>query len=295
MKKHTFMFNFSVKKILKSVLLMALVLMISLALFTGCNQSLENKNITLATTTSVNDSGLLDYLKLELEKDTGLIVKVVAQGTGQAIKTGESGDADVLFIHDKLSEEKFVSDGHGIKRIELMYNYFVVVGPKDDPAGITKESDEKIDAAKAFKLIKDSKSLFISRGDNSGTNKKELSIWKSLKETPSGDWYISAGKGMGAVLSMADEKEAYTLTDKATYMSMKDKLDLQIVVDVAEDLLNQYTVIEVNPEKHEGINKQGADKFEEWITSKKALEMINKYGKDRYGESLFTVNYKTTE
>lgn len=295
MKKHTFMLYLSVKKFFTSALLTALVLMTILALFTGCKQSLENKNITLATTTSVNDSGLLDYLKPELEKDTGLSVKIVAQGTGQAIKTGESGDADVLFIHDKKSEEKFVWDGHGIKRIELMYNYFVVVGSKDDPAGITKEAGEKIEAAKAFKLIKDTKSPFVSRGDDSGTNKKELSIWKGLGETPSDDWYISAGKGMGAVLSMADEKKGYTLTDKATYLSMKDKLELQIVVDAAEDLFNQYTVIQVNPSKHEGINKQGADKFVQWITSKKSLKMINEYGKDKYGESLFTINYEGKE
>lgn len=289
------MLYLSVKKFFKSALLTALVLIMVLALFTGCKQSLENKNITLATTTSVNDSGLLDYLKPELEKDTGLSVKIVAQGTGQAIKTGESGDADVLLIHDKKSEEKFVSDGNGIKRIELMYNYFVVVGPKDDPAGITKEAGEKIEAAKAFKLIKDTKSPFVSRGDDSGTNKKELSIWKGLGETPTDDWYISAGKGMGAVLSMADEKKGYTLTDKATYLSMKDKLELQIVVAAAEDLFNQYTVIQVNPDKHEGINKQGADKFEQWITSEKALKMINQYGKDKYGESLFTVNYEGKE
>ena len=295
MKKHIFMLYLSVKKFFKSALLTALVLIMVLALFTGCKQSLENKNITLATTTSVNDSGLLDYLKPELEKDTGLSVKIVAQGTGQAIKTGESGDADVLLIHDKKSEEKFVSDGNGIKRIELMYNYFVVVGPKDDPAGITKEAGEKIEAAKAFKLIKDTKSPFVSRGDDSGTNKKELSIWKGLGETPTDDWYISAGKGMGAVLSMADEKKGYTLTDKATYLSMKDKLELQIVVAAAEDLFNQYTVIQVNPDKHEGINKQGADKFEQWITSEKALKMINQYGKDKYGESLFTVNYEGKE
>jgi tungstate transport system substrate-binding protein len=224
------------------------------------------------------------------EKDTGVKLKVVSAGTGQAIKTGKDGNADVLFVHDKKSEEEFVSGGDGIERIEIMYNYFVVVGPKDDPAGIKAAGENN--AAAALKKIMDSKANFISRGDESGTHKKELSLWKSLSITPSGSWYISAGKGMGAVLSMAGEKKAYTLTDKATYLSMKDKLDLQIVLESGNDLMNQYTVMGVNPEKHKSINKKGAQKFIEWITSDKALKMINEYGKDKYGENLFTVNYK---
>lgn len=251
--------------------------------------SVTNKNLTLATTTSVNDSGLMDYLRPVFEKDTGINLKVVSQGTGQAVKTGQDGNADVLLIHDKASEEKFVAEGYGLKRIELAFNYFIIVGPKDDPAGILKEKNS---AAQAFKKIADSKSAFISRGDDSGTNKKELTIWKADSITPSGSWYINAGKGMGDVLSMASEKKAYTLTDKATYLAMKNKLDLQIVVDASPDLLNQYTVIEVNPDKHQGINKAGADKFTEWITSDKALKMIGEYGKDKYGEGLFSVNYK---
>lgn len=249
----------------------------------------KNKNLTLATTTSVNDSGLMDYLRPVFEKDSGMTLKVVSQGTGQAVKTGQDGNADVLLIHDKASEEKFVSDGYGLKRIELAYNYFVIVGPKDDPAGISKD---KMTAAQAFKKIADTQSTFISRGDDSGTNKKEITIWNANTIKPSGNWYVSAGKGMGDVLSMASEKKGYTLTDKATYLAMKDKLDLKIVVDASEDLKNQYTVIEVNPDKHQGINKEGADIFVNWITSDKALKMINEYGKDKYGEGLFIVNYK---
>jgi len=248
-----------------------------------------NKPVTLATTTSVNDSGLMDALRPEFEKDTGLTLKVISQGTGQAVKTGQDGNADVLLIHDKTSEDKFVSEGYGLKRIEIAYNYFVIVGPKNDPAGIMTK---KITAAEAFKKIADTKSPFISRGDDSGTNKKELKIWKADNITPAGNWYISAGKGMGEVLSMASEKKAYTLTDKATFLAMKDKLDLQIVVGESKDLLNQYTVIEVNPAKQPNINKEGADKFTQWITSDKALKMINEYGKDKYGEALFIVNYK---
>jgi len=273
----------------KRVFLAITVAAILLVSFTACGAS--KAPITLATTTSVQDSGLLDYLKPEFEKDTGITMKVVAQGTGQAIKTGENGDADVLFVHAKSSEEKFVSDGHGTERIELMYNYFVLVGPKDDPAGV-KGMEEK-NAGKALKQIMDKNAAFVSRGDDSGTHKKELTLWKSIEvEEPKGDWYVSAGKGMGAVLSMASEMKGYTLTDKATYLSMKDKLDLDIVLEDAKDLLNQYTIIPVNPEKHKNINQKGADKFVKWMTSEKALKMIGEYGKDKYGESLFTVNYK---
>lgn len=269
--------------------LFAVVMSILLLSFTACSVGTVNKNLTLATTTSVNDSGLMDYLKPVFEKDMGINLKIISQGTGQAVKTGQDGNADVLLIHDKASEEKFVAEGYGLKRIEIAYNYFIIVGPKDDPAGILKQ---KYNAAQAFQKIAESKSTFISRGDDSGTNKKELALWKADKIKPAGSWYVSAGKGMGAVLSMASEKKAYTLTDKATYLSMKDKLDLQIVVDASPDLLNQYTIIEVNPDKHQGINKKGADKFVKWITSDKALKMIGEYGKDKYGEGLFNIDYK---
>lgn len=290
MLKRTNMRNLRNAVFTKVVFLTVFIIFLQLFFLTACSSITGSKSVTLATTTSVNDSGLLDYLNPIFEKDTGLNLKIVAQGTGQAIKTAENGDADVLLVHDKKSEEVFVSQGFGVERVELMYNYYVIVGPKDDPAKI-KQSGEK-NAAKAFKMISDAKATFISRGDDSGTNKKELKIWKSVKIKPSGDWYISAGKGMGAVLAMASEKNAYTLTDKATYLSMKDKLDLQITLENASDLLNQYSVIAVNPEKLKSVNKKGADKFIEWITSEKALKMIGEYGKDKYGESLFIVNYK---
>lgn len=270
-----------------SIFIISVLLLIS---FTACSLGAGNPALTLSTTTSVNDSGLLNYLLPDLEKDTGLKVKVVAQGTGQAVKTGEDGNTDVLFIHDKKSEEKFVSDGNGIKRIELMYNYFVIVGPKDDPAGIKGLSEKN--AGVALKQIMDKKAPFVSRGDDSGTNKKELALWKGVNVAkPAGDWYISAGKGMGEVLTMASEKKAYTLTDKATYLSMKSKLDLDILLENSKDLLNQYTIIAVNPDKHKNVNKKGSDKFINWMTSDKALKMIGDYGKDKYGENLFTVNY----
>ncbi|WHH58806.1 substrate-binding domain-containing protein [Petroclostridium sp. X23] len=316
MSKYIHLTN-SVVSFLRKKSFLAVVISILLFSFTGCgagetketsapktdapketaaveteNKDQTKKALTLATTTSVNDTGLLDYLRPEFEKDTGITLKVISQGTGQAIKTGEDGNADVLLIHSKSAEEKFVADGFGLERIELMYNYFVIVGPKDDPAGILNSSGEKYTAAQTFEKISQTKSNFVSRGDDSGTHKKELSIWKNTKIEPADNWYISAGKGMGAVLSMASEKKAYTLTDKATYLSMKDKLDLQIVVDASDDLFNQYTIIQVNPDKHEGINKEGADAFTKWMTSEKVLKMIDDFGKDKYGDSLFKVNYK---
>lgn len=282
----------------RSLLITFTVVFLTLFVMSGCtknDEKTEEKSVknggvlTLATTTSVNDSGLLGYLQPQFEQDTGIALKIIAQGTGQAIKTGEDGNADVLFIHDKKSEEKFVADGNGLSRIELMYNYFVLVGPKDDPAKINGSAKS---AEEGFKRIMDSKSVFVSRGDESGTHKKELSIWKNADLMPSGNqWYVSAGKGMGEVLKMASEKKAYTLTDKATFLSMKDKLDLKILLMDAKDLFNQYTIIKVNPDKHKHVKKENSDKFVDWMTSEKVLDMINNFGKDKYGESLFYVNY----
>jgi tungstate transport system substrate-binding protein len=267
---------------------------------TACNkesrESMESKKaneamqkpLTLATTTSLNDSGLLDYLKPLFEKETSIPLKIIAQGTGQAIKTGESGDADVLFVHDKKSEEKFITDGFGVKRIEVMHNYFVIVGPKEDPAKIKSSN---AGAADAFKLIAETKSKFVSRGDDSGTNKKEKAIWTLAGLTPSGDWYISAGKGMGDVLKMSSELSAYTLSDKSTYLSMKDKLQLDILLQNAPDMKNVYTLMAVNKEKHPSINSDGANKFIKWMTSDKTLNLIKVYGEEKYGEALFTVDF----
>ncbi len=284
------MFKYSSKHFSKRIISVVLVSIFSISMLASCG-SKSGGSITLSTTTSVRDSGLLDYLQPEFEKDTGIKMKILAQGTGQAIKTGEDGNADVLFVHDKKSEEKFVSDGNGLKRVELMYNYFVIVGPKNDPAGI--KASNLTDAAAAFKKVMDNKSTFVSRGDDSGTNKKELALWTSVNIKPSGSWYVSAGKGMGDVLMMTSEKQGYTLTDKATYLSMKDKLNLEIVLENAKNLLNQYTLIAVSPDKHKGINNKGAQEFVDWMTSDKGLKMIGEYGKDKYGVNLFTVNYKS--
>lgn len=265
-----------------------LTMLLSVSFFPTLITAKDNNILTLATTTSVDDSGLLNVLKPEFEKDTGIILRVLAQGSGQALKTGENGDADVLLVHSKKDEVDFVAKSYGLKRIELMYNYFVIVGPKSDPAAI---ATEKLNAAGALKKMMDTGSNFISRGDESGTHKKEKSLWAALKVKPAGKWYLSAGNGMGAVLLMADEKQAYTLTDKATYLSMRDKLNLKIVVGAAPDLFNQYTLIAVNPAKHGGVNQKSAAKFIEWMSSPKTLKMISEFGKAQYGESLFVVNY----
>ncbi|MPW26662.1 tungsten ABC transporter substrate-binding protein [Alkalibaculum sp. M08DMB] len=292
--------NFSKKSLIVklSILFIISIFIIS---FTACNNSnqtevdtsvsdtdeVTNKKLTLATTTSVNDSGLMDYLTPIFEEETGYQLDVVSQGTGQAIQTGKDGNADILLIHAKAAEEEFVNEGYGLERVEIMYNYFVIVGPKDNPAQISDTNS----AGEAFKSISENESKFVSRGDDSGTHKKELGLWESISIEPKGDWYIAAGRGMGDVLLMASEEQAYTITDKATYLSMKDKLDLEIIVGASDDLLNQYTVIEVNPDKHEGINKVGADAYLKWISSDKVLNLINKFGVEQYGEGLFTANY----
>jgi tungstate transport system substrate-binding protein len=284
----------------RSIVLTLVILLILTALLSGCgaNQTKQvapeeqqstvvNKEIIMATTTSTQDSGLLDFLLPEFAKDTGYDVKVVAVGTGQAIKMGEDGEADVLLVHAKSSEEEFVKAGHGSQRFDVMYNDFILIGPKDD-AKVKDNSQGEV--LTALKYINDNKVKFVSRGDDSGTHKAELKLWKSASIEPSGDWYVSAGKGMGAVIQMASEMKAYTLTDRATYLSMKDKIDLNIIVEQDPKLYNQYGVIAVNPDKNDRINKDGAQAFVDWILSEKAQKLIGQFGVDKYGQALFIPN-----
>lgn len=265
------------------------IFFISIMIFSIIGCSKQERTMNLATTTSTQDSGLLDYLLPKFQQDTGIKVNVLAKGTGEALEIAKRGDADGLLVHAKEQEVKFVEEGYGTERIEVMYNDFIIVGPKDDPAKLKEKAPS--DAVVAFKLISSSQASFISRGDNSGTNTKENSIWKVANITPSGAWYISAGKGMGAVLQMADEKKAYTLTDRATYLSMKDKLDLSIVTEKGEQLLNQYALIRINPNKNK-IKSKEADEFIKWMTSTKGQQIIGEYGKDKYGTALFVPNAK---
>ena len=243
-----------------------------------------NPVIRMSTTTSVNDSGLLPYLLPIFEEATGYTVEVQSAGTGAAIQKAVDGNADLILVHSKASEEAFVNDGYGVERIPFMYNYFVIVGPTDDPAGIKDSAN----AAEAFAKIKASGSTFISRGDDSGTHKAELKIWgEAAPDAETDTWYVSAGQGMGACLSMADQMNGYCLTDKATFLSNKADLDLEILLAEGEDMKNTYSVIECNPEKLEGINTEGAKALIEWLTGDEASALIAKYGEEEYGSPLF--------
>ena len=245
--------------------------------------------IILATTTSTQDSGLLDYLLPEFKNDTGWEVNTIAVGTGKALQMGVDGEADVLLVHARASEDEFMANGDGTLRYDVMYNDFILVGPAADPAGV-KECNNVI--ADSLAAIANSQSEFISRGDDSGTHKKERAIWKAAGIEPVGDWYISAGAGMGDVLKMADEKQAYTITDRATYLAMKDSLELEIVCEKDTDMLNPYGVITVNPEKNDQINAEGAKAFADWLVSERGQELIGQFGVEEYGMPLFTPDAK---
>ncbi len=233
----------------------------------------ENKTIVLSTTTSTKDSGLLDKLLPVFEQKTGYQVKVLSQGTGQALKTGELGDCDVVLVHSRAAEDKFVADGFGVNRRDVMYNDFVLVGPESDPAKI--KGLPIVEAMKNLSQMK--KAEFISRGDDSGTHKKELELWSKAGIKPEGKWYLSVGKGMGDTLIMTDEKQGYTLADRGTYASMKDKLKLAVLVEQVPELLNPYGIIAVNPAKHPKVNHKGAMALIEFITSQEGKDIINGY------------------
>lgn len=246
----------------------------------------DPSRLVLATTTSTQDSGLLDYLLPMFEKEFNTKVDVIAVGTGQALQIGKDGNADVLMVHARSQEDAYMKAGDGTRRVDVMYNDFVLVGPESDPAkvkGLTSAAD-------AFKKIAEAKATFISRGDKSGTNTKELALWKSAGITPAGNaWYVSAGQGMGEVLTMADEQQAYTLSDRATYLARTKKgLKLKILVEKGTDLLNPYGVIAVNPNKGPQINAALATKFMDWIISVPTQEKIKEFGVADFGQSLFT-------
>jgi tungstate transport system substrate-binding protein len=253
----------------------------------------ERQALRLATTTSTADSGLLDAILPDFEARYNAKVEVVAVGTGQALKLGENGDVDVVLVHARKSEDTFVANGFGVNRRDVMYNDFIVVGPADDPAGIKGQPQ----AADAFKAIAAQQATFDARGDNSGTSTKELSIWASIDISPTGQisWYKSLGQGMGETLIAANEQRAYTLSDRGTYLSMRDKLpNLAILVGGAtidenkdKALLNPYGVIPVNPSKHQGIKAELAEQFAAWITSPATQALIGAYGEDTFGQPLF--------
>jgi tungstate transport system substrate-binding protein len=242
-----------------------------------------NKDVILATTTSVQDTGLLDVLTGIFKKDTGYQIKAIAVGSGEAMAMGKRGDADVLVVHSPKDEEAFMKDGFGKSRELIMTNYFSLVGPEDDPAGCFGLTN----TAEAFAKIADKKAIFISRGDNSGTHKKELSLWKSANITPTGEWYIEAKSGQAILLQVANEKRGYALTDRGTYLAFKQKLSLKEMLGRDESLLNRYSVIVLNPEKFPKINLAGAEAWAKFLLSPDTLKIIAEYGKDKYGEALF--------
>jgi tungstate transport system substrate-binding protein len=247
-------------------------------------RSAEDRNVILSTTTSTYDSGLLDVLIPIFEKETGYFVKPIAVGSGQAMAMGAKGEADVLLVHSPEAEKEFMAQDNGVNRRLVMHNDFVIVGPPSDPARVKGMTS----AAKAMEAIAGKGALFVSRGDNSGTHAKELSLWKKAGIDPEGKkFYQQTGLGMGQMLSVASEKSAYTLTDRGTYLSLKKSLGLVILVEGDESLKNIYHVIEVNPKKFPKVNAAGGKAFADFMVSKEAQDVIRRFGVEKYGQPLF--------
>ncbi len=243
-------------------------------------------NMILATTTSLQDSGLLDRLVPAFEEASGYTVKTIAVGTGQALTMGQQGNADALFVHAPTQEQAFMDAGWGVDRRLVAHNYFWIVGPAADPVGISGMTS----AVDAFKKIAAGSATFISRADKSGTNTKELALWKSAGITPTGGWYLQSGQGMGPTLQIASEKDGYTLTDTATFLANQSKLALQALVKSDTSLINIYSVIGVNPAKWPKVNTAGAKAFEDFVTGTAGQQIIGSFGTDTYGLALFTAD-----
>jgi tungstate transport system substrate-binding protein len=267
-------------------LALAPLIAVAAALATGgCSPPAPAPSLTLATTTSAQDSGLLDVLVPAFRGQTGIEVKVVAVGTGQALELGRRGDADVLLVHSPPAEQRFVDEGFGVGRRQVMWNDFVVAGPPADPAGVKGSPS----AAEAFARIARARSPFVSRGDESGTHLKEKEVWRRAGVEPGGDWYVASGAGMGQVLRMAGEKRAYTLTDRGTYLAQRQGPDLTVLYEGDPLLRNVYSIIRVNPEKHPHVRREAAEKFADFLTGPEGRKIIADFGKDRFGQPLFSL------
>jgi len=286
---------------IKPAFLLGIVAVIGFLVLFGCtsggttegahgNSSHRNEKgeIILATTTSTYDTGLLDVLIPDFEKKTGYTVKPIAVGTGKALAMGSRGDADVLLVHAPEAEMELVHSGLAINRHEVMYNYFAVVGPPSDPAGIAGMEDP----VAAFARIAARGALFVSRGDDSGTHKKELKIWQKAGVAPGGPWYLETGTGMGDTLKVASEKSGYTLTDRGTFLALKGDLSLVPFVTGSDMLLNVYHVMQVNPAKFEDANAEGAEAFINYIISEDAQRIIGEFKREEYGVPLFIPSAK---
>ena len=260
----------------------ALIGLLGVAL-AGSPASAEDRSIVVASTTSTQDSGLFGYLLPLFKAKTGIDVKVIAQGTGQALDTARRGDADVVFVHAKSQEEKFLAEGFGVKRFDVMYNDFVLIGPNSDPAGIRGQDIET-----ALRAIQAKAAPFVSRGDRSGTHAAELALWKLAGidlESAKGPWYREIGQGMGAALNTASAMDAYVLSDRGTWISFRNRADLAIVVEGDKRLFNQYGVMLVNPEKHPQVKKDLGQAFVDWLISPEGQAAIAGYKID--GQQLF--------
>jgi tungstate transport system substrate-binding protein len=261
-----------------------MLLFIAAALMIGSSVQAQQKNIILATTTSTQDSGLLDVLIPMFEKKTGFFVKTIAVGSGQAMAMGQKGEADVLLVHSPAAEKKFVAEGYGVNRRLIMHNDFIVVGPGEDPAKIkgTKSTPD------SFKKIAASGALFLSRADKSGTHTKEMGIWQAAGINPEGQkWYQQTGLGMGQTLNVASEKKGHTLADRGTYLALKKNLSLDILAEGDAILLNIYHVIEVNPAKFSKVNVAGGKAFADFMVSKEAQDVVKTFGVEKFGSPLF--------
>jgi tungstate transport system substrate-binding protein len=243
----------------------------------------KDKNVILSTTTSTQDSGLLDVLVPLFEKQTGYSVKTVSVGTGQALAMAVKGDADVALVHAPSLEKKYVADGKLLNRRLVMYNDFVIIGPKEDPAKIKSAKT----ALAALNLIEQSKSPFASRGDNSGTHNLEKTLWKEAGIQPQGDWYIEAGQGMGATLNIANERNAYTITDRGTLLALSKRVNLPILIEGDKALLNIYSVMEVNPANGPRVNTAGGKAFADFMVAPQTQNVIKNFGVEKFGQSLF--------
>ncbi len=281
--------------ILATLLMLSLIfsLVSCSALTSQKNLSLvkDNNQIILATTTSTQDSGLLDFLLPNFQEKSGFIVKTIAVGTGKALKMAEDGNADVLLVHAPSAEKELVDNGFGIDRSLVMHNDFVIVGPPNDPAGI---SGKKL-AIDAFQQILISNSRFVSRGDDSGTHKKELTFWDNIDDIPEGNRYLETGQGMAATLRIASEKGAYTLTDRATFLTNQDFVDLAILIEGDNQLLNVYHVIAVNPAIWPQVNYVGAQAFTSYLLAAETQMLIGDLGVDLYDQPLFFPDAGKTE
>lgn len=262
-----------------------LFLLVVLFGMAGCDSQPHSPNqaITLATTTSTRDSGLLDAIVPMFEKQHGIHVRVVAVGSGQALEMGRRGDVDVLLTHAPEAEETFVEQGFGINRRGVMYNDFVLVGPADDPALIKGEAS----VCEAVRKIRASNSPFVSRGDNSGTHMKEQKIWSQAELQPTGEWYLEAGSGMAATLRVASEKQAYALCDRGTFLSQQDSLELAILSEGDAILRNDYAVIPISPEQHPHVRATAAEKFATFLQAPATQKAIAEFGKEKFGQPLF--------